>query len=1060
MKEKLSHLWTFLLQRSKVATLLLLIVLVAGTGAFRAIPREITPTIDIPIANIMTVWPGASPGDVEKLITNKIEKKIKTLDNVEQYTSVSFSGLSLVTVEFELGTSTLENMQKLREEIDNAKRDLPASLPNDPQINEISMSDVPILSLTLSGDFAWSELKQFAETIEEELESIPKIKEVTVSGAPEDKVHIFVDPVALQAQGLGIDQVLQALRSSHQDMPLGQIAVDGEKIEVTLQAELEKAEDFLDLPITIANGSTVFLRDFAEVRREFDAFEVETYFSTEKISEPSVLISMTKSGSKGNVITMVENALSRIETLSEKELIPYDLDVNVTFNRADDIQDSLNTLTGSGRQTLILIAIVMLLALGWRESLLASLSIPVSLLIGIIVLYLSGRSFNGISLFALVLSVGLLVDNAIIIVEGMSEAIHERKMKPFDAAIHTLKTFRWPIIAGTLTTVFAFLPMLFFITGISGQYVSVIPITVMAVLFGALFVSLFLLPSLGVKFYEKIPPKTQSQSKILTAAHRWYAQDMRPLLESGWKTIGVLLLSTGVFVWSLSLVGTGKVPIEVFPASDQTIFAAEVEFPEGTPLEETRKLIPAIEAQMAPYFNTQPTGDVWLESYIFTVGKGSTAVQRDASSSIESTNILGITFNLTDTESRETSSYEIVPLVKKSLEDVMPGYVEFRMLEDRGGPPTGSALQVRFLGNDLPHLESLLEQTKSEVESWTEVTNISDSRAEKITQLTWRLKREELQRFGLSAASILEALRASVNGVTVVQLTEGDEEIDVDLKVDWNGDKQWSDPQSLDILNQIPLKTRSGDFIRFQQIAEATPSSELSQVQHRNGLRVMTLSADMNKGYTASQIQDKLQDTIAALDTQPGEIVEIGGDTEEGNRIITEMLAAMAAALLLIFLVLVAQFNSFYQPLVILALIPFSLTSVFIGFWILQVPIGFPTMIGILALAGIIVNDAIVLIDQINHQHHTHKKGIIDGYIDAAKSRMQPIFLTSVTTVVGLLPLSLSDEVWMGLGFAIIFGMIFSTILTLILTPAMLITLRRIKRLFVRLGGGQGERIE
>ncbi|MCF7812498.1 efflux RND transporter permease subunit [Candidatus Gracilibacteria bacterium] len=1045
-KPSVPHLgsgWMLFLNKFKVTILFTIFILVYGANAFLNIPREITPTIDIPAATIVTVWPGASPGDVEKLVTNKIEKEIKNLDNVDEYTSFSMSGISVVSVEFDIDTDKSENMQKLREELDKAEKDLPDTIVDEPEMTEISVTDIPIVSLTLSGDFSWSELKSFAEVLEDEFESVPKVKDVSVKGAPKDEVHILIDPIKMQAKGIGLSEVIDTIRQHHRDMPLGQISVAGQKIEVTVRSELEEASEFMAIPIKKVKSSNIRLGDFAVVRREFDKFEVETYFATEKQTEPAILIDVIKSGSKGNVIQMVGEVLGRVESLKQNGNIPFDLNVDVTYNRGDDIRESLNTLTNSGQQTLILIAIVMLIALGWRESLLAALAIPLSLLIAITTLFFMGQTFNGVSLFALVLSVGLLVDNAIIIVEGMSYGIHENKMTPYEAAVYTLHTFRWPIITGTLTTLFAFLPMLLFISGVSGQYVSVIPITVMAGLTGALFVALFLLPALGMKFFQILPPKVHRESRTLKKAQRWYGEKMKAILASKGKLALTLAIALGFFLASVGLVVTGRVPIEVFPSSDQTFFAAKAELPVGTKLEETRKLVDPIEEVLRQYFAPQENGDVFLKNFVFTVGRASDAVSNfDGPGNMPEENVLGITINLTDKEEREMRSFEIVPIIQKELRSVIPSHVEFRFVEEEGGPPTGAPIEVRLMGQDLEHLENMADALKEKIEVFEGTENVRDSRSDPVTQVTWRFDRDILAQFGLTPVRIMEALRASVNGTTVIKLTEGDEEIDVDLRVDWDGTRRWDDPQSLDALERIPIKIPSGEFITLSQVAEAHLSSELSRIEHRNGMRILYVRSDLQQGMTASQFAPQIKKAIEELGKHTGEIIEIGGENEEGNRLIQEMSQAMLAAALLIFLVLVWQFNSFSQPLSILLIVPLSLTGVFIGFGIMGLPISFPTMIGIVSLAGIIVNDAIVLIDQINHRLADGLHAV-EAYIDAGKERLQPIFLTSVTTVVGMLPLSLSDEVWGGLGFAIVYGMMLSTVLTLVLIPCFLLMIRR-----------------
>lgn len=1037
MIEQLSRFWTFLLDRFRVVALIVIFILTMGSVSYMTIPRETEPTVEIPAATVTTVWPGASPSDVEKLVTRKLEQEIKTLDQLDTFTSVTRSGVSVIVVEFDVDGDRNINLQKLREKINDAERNLPKTILDEPEVTEISISDVPVVTLVLSGDFAWSELKRFSDILEEEFETAPKVKRVNVKGAPEDEMHIVLDPVKLEAQSISVGEVLSAIRAAHQDMPLGTIVVDGQAVEVTVRAEMETAAEFAEVPVKTIGESIIKIGDLGVVRREFEAFEVETYFAQQEATDPkpAVQIEVIKSAEDGNVLKMVGNILSRVETLKQNGTIPQHLEATVTYNRAEEIQDSLDTLTRSGGQTLLLIAIVMLIFVGWRESVLAASAIPLSMLIAVMVLNFMGRTFNGISLFSLVLGVGLLVDNAIVIVEGMSESIHEKKMKPRAAAVETLRVFRWPLVAGTLTTVFAFLPMLFFITGVSGDYISVIPITVMAVLIAALFVSLLLLPSLARQFFLRIPPKKTKASRNLKRVQDWYGRFMKRILSrsrSVWAVLGAAVLA---FALSLSLVVTNRVPVEVFPSSDFTFFNANFEFPQGTDLSETRKIVDPLSQELRTFFMPRENGDVWLESFTFTVGSAQ-QFQAGGTSTPEE-HLLGLTVTLTDTEARDKKSYEIMPLIRERLESVLPAHVEAEFTEIKGGPPSGAPLEVRLLGEDLTHLISLARELKEKISQMPGTVNARTTAADRTTEMAWEFDREVLAKFGLTPTQVVESLRAGVHGVTVVRLTEGDEEIDVDVRLDWGGDGAWEDPQTLDILNRIPVRTAAGKFVTLSQIATPHLSSELSQINHRDGRRIISVRADMKTGVPVSTLREPLQKAINSLELRSGENAEFGGDTEEGNRLMRESGTAMAFSLVLILIVLVTQYNSFYQSFVTLVLIPLSLTGVFLGFWLLGYPISFPTMIGIVSLAGIIVNDAIVLIDHIN-LHREDGLPWTEAYIEAGKKRMQPIFLTSITTVVGMLPLSLSDEIWGGLGFAIIFGMALSTVLTLLLIPCFL----------------------
>ncbi len=1043
MKETLSQFWTFMLDRFKIVTLVLSFILIMGMVSFNTIPRETEPTIEIPAATITTIWPGASPSDVEKLITQKLEREIKTLDDIDTFTSFSQSGVSVVMVEFDVDSDNNVNLQKLREKVDNAKRDLPDTIIDDPEVTEVSISDVPVVTMMLSGDFAWSELKRFSDILEEEFETITKVKRVNVKGAPTDEVHIVLDPVQLQAQGISVNEVLTAIRSAHRDMPLGSVTVDGQLIEVTVRSEMETASEFADIPVRVSGGAIIKISDLGVVRREFEKFDVETYFSTSQKEQPAVQIEIIKSAEDGNVLLMVDDILSRVEELKARGTIPEKLEATVTYNRANEIKESLNTLTRSGTQTLVLIMIVMLIFVGWRESLLAAMAISLSMLVAVMFLNFTGKSFNGISLFALVLGVGLLVDNAIVVVEGMSESIHQKKMKPRAAAVETLKVFRWPLIAGTLTTVFAFLPMLFFITGVSGDYIAVIPITVTTVLVAALVVSLLILPSVARQFFLYNPPKARSKDTGLRKVQDWYGRVMKKILSKRSRMLGILGAAFAVFAFSVSLVVTNRVPVEVFPSSDFTFFNANFEFPEGTDLSETRELVGPLGEELRTFFEPRENGEVWLKNFVFTVGSEQSFQKSSRSTGTPQENYLGLTINLTEKEERETKSYDIMPIIQERLEALVPPHVDAEFTEIKGGPPSsGAPVEVRIMGDDMDHIIQLSEQLEKEVAQLSGTVNPRTTAADRTVQMVWNFDRTVLATFGLTPQQVMETLRSGVHGVTAVKLTEGDEEIDVNVRLDWQGTGVWDDPETLDVLNRIPIRTASGSFVTLSQIATPTLSSELSQLVHYDGKREVSVLSDMKTGIPVSTIQKDLDRAIGKLALRPGEVVEFGGDSEQGNRLMTESATAMGFALILILVVLVAQYNSFYQSIVTLLLIPLSLTGVFIGFWCMGYPISFPTMIGIVSLAGIIVNDSIVLIDHIN-LHERETTSWIKAYIEAGKKRLQPIFLTSVTTVVGMLPLSLSDEIWGGLGFAIVYGMILSTVLTLLLVPCFLGVVRR-----------------
>ncbi len=1061
MSEHLSGIWTFFLDKFRVTLLLTILGLVWGLGAYFEIPQENEPDVNFPVGAVTTILPGASPEDMEKLVTQKIENEIKGLENIKKYTSTSLSGMSSVVVEFEVDTNLDKNFQNLRDAVDDAKSELPNSILDDPKVKEIRMSDTPVISFALSGDFSLSELRRFAEDLKDDFEAVPNVKEVNISGAPEDKFHIFINPLKLQSLRLSLENVLSAIRAQHRNIPMGTIFLDGGKIELAAEGEFETAADFYNTPIVQKNGQIIHLSDIAEIRREFDEMKVRSFFSTGQPATSTIFLDVMKSEQKSNVFNIVAGVFEILEQKRAEKTIPDSLEVEMTFDGAAEIRESLNTLLKSSMQTLILIGISLFFFLGWRESALSFFAIPLSILITIGVLYSMGETFNSISLFALVLALGLLVDNAIILIEGISDNIFDKKLVPKEAAKKAISTFRWPIITGTLTTIFAFLPMLFMISGISGEYISVLPITVTIVLCASLFVSLALLPVFGAKFFEIFPPKKHRESLTLKKIQTGYGEIMTKVFvkrRNVWQVIGV---STIVMAFSYALFPLQWLTVEVFPAPDVNYFTASIELPTGTRLKETMKLVPLLEKKLLPYFQSQENGDVWLKNVLFTVGAKSSYDPDRKASNFDEEQILGITVNFVEKNDRKTSSLEIVPILKKEIESIAPSFAEVTVSEIASGPPTGSkTIEIRLSSDDLSHLEVLANELKAkmaeiQLSSGAKLKDIDDDRADRTPKLTWKFDRDVLSRSNLSPSQIADTLRSSVEGVTVLKISENDDEIDVDVRLDFSGKKIWEDPSSLEILKQMPIKTPAGQFIKLEEVATFEFSSELAQIKHRNSKRTVIVGANIAGKATAALFTEDIEIALASLDKYPGDVFEMGGDNEETNRLVKEMGLAMVIAVFLILVILVLQFDSFLQSFAIVLLLPFSLTGVFIGFWLSGTPISFPTMIGIVALAGIIVNDAIVLISRIN-THVNRGKDRVASYILAGKERMQPIFLTSTTTIFGLLPLALSDPVWRGLGFAIIYGMVLSTFLTLFLVPCLLFGLRGLLGGFCKFVGVRG----
>ena len=559
--------WLILVSRGRVSVLLLFSILLVGLLSWNQIPRELEPEVTIPTILVQTTWPNASALDIEKLVTTPIEQEVKSLDELDYYTSTSSANISTVALYFLTGSDMNTNLQNTREALANINSELPSEIEDTPLIEKVSFSQTPILSFSLHGPLTLNQIKSAAEKIKDRIEKIDDIEEVNIYGDTETEVHLYFDPLELQARDLSFQQVLNTITQSHKDLPLGQVKSGGKIVEITTRGELEEIYDFIDLPVAQTEDGVVRLGDIAKVQQG-SSYEIQTteIFNAQGRS-PSLLLEVLKSEQKSNIDQINDKIFATLEDLRSSEQIPAQLEWIVTLNKARDVNESLGVLLNNGWQTLALILLVMLVALGWREAAMTSLAIPFSLLFGISFLFFYGESFNTITLFALVLSVGLLVDIAIVMTEGMSAQLQDPKISAEKAASNTIMQFRWPLFTGLLTTIFAFLPMLWSISGISGQFISGLPITIMMVLIGAFFITVFLLPSLMALFikYRQQEPK---KHLINHWAQKEYLKFIKRYASRRWQGALWLLGSVLSLVFALGLLVFRQVDMELFPAGD------------------------------------------------------------------------------------------------------------------------------------------------------------------------------------------------------------------------------------------------------------------------------------------------------------------------------------------------------------------------------------------------------------------------------------------------------------------------------------------------------------
>jgi multidrug efflux pump len=1015
----MTRFWTFFINKHHFTILIGAVLTLGGFYAAAVIPKESSPEIQIPMGIVSTALPGASADDVEQLITNKIEDRVIGIENVTKVTSSSGDGISMITVEFAANADIDASIALLKDEVDTVQSELPESAL-DSMVSDINLADQPILIVSIAGALSPIELTALGETLSDEIERVRGVSSVSVSGVRERAVQVIVEQAKLQQYGLSLDEVTNALRASGVASPAGSITQDGIRYAVRLEAGLTTTEQVEMISIMGPGGRPVYIRDVANV---VDGLSDTTTLSRVSVlgepADPALTLSIYKSRG-GNILETGEAVKERLETLHEGIL--SGTETVITYDAAEYIAKDLKKLSRVGIETILLVLGILLLTIGWRESLIAAASIPLSFLIAFIGLLASGNTINFISLFSLILAIGILVDSGIVVVE----AIHTRLMRTGNkrqAAIETLREYAWPLTAGTLTTVAVFVP-LFFLSGIVGKYIASIPFTVIFVLFASIFVALGLVPLLALYTVKAKASDMESRQEIWNErAKAWYRAQLRPLLENRSYGNRFMALMVGLFVLSLLLPVTGLVKTIFFPPEDAEFVYIEVEHPLGTALERTDLSVREVEEYLYD--------DARIASFVADVGTGSYF----SGEGISGSHIGTITINLVDV--REESSSEIVESLRTELAAFTNGHIT--VSEPASGPPTGAALSVSFLGDDLSALTAAAELGARVLADIPGTANVNTSTRDDGAEFVVRIDSAKAAERGISPLSAAETLRGALYGTKATDIRSGGTDIEVRTKLDLNPD--YREPSettevSIDEVRNLTVSGTNG-AVPLSAFADISYEPAHAVIRHEDGTRIATVSADAAQGGNPLTITAAFTERMAQEELPTGVTMKIGGESEDVNQTFTEMILALLAGAALMLAILVLEFNSFRHSLHLLLIIPLSLVGVLVGLLLTGSPLSFPSMLGVIALSGVIINHAIILMDSIAHfnERRTPEQNLTDVIIEASASRLRPIVLTTATTCVGMLPLALSAGMWGPLAFSIMFGLAWSLILTLVFIP-------------------------
>ncbi len=1049
-------------------------LIVFGILSLIQIPKESTPKIELPMAIIITSLPGASAYDVEQLITDKIEKTLdKNLENIKNIKSESRNDISKITVEFKIDTDIKKAIDELKDEIDKIKNDLPEDA-TEPEILKINFAKQPVLTFAIGAKVPQEALLYISKSLKKELEQLPDISKVEISGVPEREIYVLAKREKLAKYGLTLTDIANAIQAQNVTMPGGTLNTNNTEYTVRFDGDIKSIDEMSKIPILSVEKAPVTLREVATIIDGFSKPEIIVRTSIN--GSPSVNAFMVNVYKKADsqITSVGVSVKNKLKELQQPGGLLYGMSIVYSTDRAQMLYDDLFTLGTSGLVTVVLVMTILFATIGAREALLAGIAIPLSFLMSFIGLQMTGNSINFVSLFALILATGIIVDSAIVIVEGINTKIkqHSKSTMPsLKSSWQTLKQYHAPLTSGTLTTIAVFIP-LFTISGVTGEFISVIPYTIIFVLASSLFTALAIVPTLGVLFIK--PHNTKSKfehirktyiSKINTIYERFLTDFLSDKRNSN-TMIAIMIV---LFVSALTLPIIGAIKVEFFPRENSKYVFIEIELDNNTSLEKTDLEIRKIEELIYDVYGIKS----------FSAIAGQSSPFSDVFSGIRKDSKIGtIIINLN--EKSGMKSVELINVLRTKLQNITTSDILVGQMEE--GPPIGAPIVITFYGNDLQYLDDAANNAKAILENIYGTTAVKSTTKDNSSGFVITTDKLKSITNGVTPLSIARNIHTALSGTkaTSIKLSETDIPVTVKMEFENSSIAPYSNHATIDVLRSLPLGTVSGTQqanLNKSLIAGSFINAGLEQsrsvIKHENTKRISQVTGRLQNDANTKIVTDEFVMKMQEKKILPNDIyMKIGGENEEVDQSFADMFTALFMGIFAMFTILMVQFNSFKHTIYILLTVPLSLIGVFIGLLIMNKSLSFPAIMGFIALSGIVVNNGIILIDVINRKRAEFvesKKGpmitrkIMSDFetgkcetkiekkydtvsetpeelrsiiIESAKSRLRPIILTVITTVSGILPLVFVAEIWAPLGYSVVFGLLFATVITLIILPA------------------------
>jgi multidrug efflux pump len=992
--------------RSRTLALVLALIFMAGIYAYIAIPKESEPDIPIPIIYVSMHHEGISPEDAVSMLVKPMEVELRAIAGLDDLEATAYEGGANVVLKFEAGFDNKRALDDVRAKVDIAKSKLPDDT-DEPTITEVNISDFPIMTVILSGRLPERALKRAAERLQEALEAVPGVLEAKVVGAREEQVIIEVDRTRLESYGITMQDMYNAVSLGNKLVAAGSLEMDSSRYPVKIPGLFRTPQELLNLPIYADAERTVLVRDIGEVKPTFkDALSV-----TRVNGEPAVTLEIRKRIG-ANIISTAAGIKYVVGEFMKNA--PEGLSVSYTGDKSIGIERMLNDLQNNVLIAVFLVMVVLIAAMGVRPALMVAFAIPGSFLLGILVLFSTGLTANIVVLFALILSVGMLVDGAIVVVELADQRMQAGKDRR-TAYTEAAQYMAWPIIASTATTLAAFMPLIAW-PGIVGEFMKFLPLTLIYTLLASLLMALIFLPMIGARLGGVSAHAIAIDNTRLS---RWYIDILEKALNAPGRTLAKVVVG---FVASIILYGALGRGVEFFPNVEPEQVRLKVHAAGDFSLPEQDALMREVEARIL-------TSLPEVKTFYLVSGQIGT-----------------ITMELHDWEDRNRTADAILADALERTADIYG--IRIETAKEQGGPTQGKPIKAVISGNNVADLLATTRDVRALLEAIPGTMNVDDTRPMPGIEWSISFDREEVAKAGVNIDMIGTVIRLATNGVVLDTIRPEGVKDEIDITARFK-----SDTRTLSVIDDLTIGTEDGQ-IPISHLVTRTPQQKVSTIQRLDQKTVYYVEADVKPGVLADDVMTALREKLKTFHPPAGVTIDFKGEDKDQREAAEFLQKAFVVALFVMAIILVTQFNSFWQMFIILSAVVLSTTGVLLGHLITLQPFGIVMSgLGVIALAGIVVNNNIVLIDTFN-KLNAELPDWREAIIQTARSRLRPVLLTATTTMIGLLPMaakinidliareviynSPSTQWWNQLATSIIFGLGFATLLTLVVTPCML----------------------